>query len=84
VTAVNVETEERPVLALVEEKDGTKVRPYGDGYTATPQAERGKILFIARRSRDLCKRLGKGAVAAAAGVGGDHEDPSNQEVPAGN
>jgi uncharacterized protein (TIGR03435 family) len=53
------EQEERPVLALVVDKGGSKLLPYGDPKAATPPADDGKVLFMARHLPDLCERLGK-------------------------
>ena len=56
------ESEERPVYALVIDKGGSKLRPYGEKVPASPVApvaSDGKILFMVRHLPDLCERLGK-------------------------
>jgi len=53
------ESDERPILALVVDKGGSKMRPYGDQSSAPPPATDGRILFMARHLPDLCERLGK-------------------------
>jgi uncharacterized protein (TIGR03435 family) len=56
------ESEERPVYALVIDKGGSKLRPYGEKAPAppvTPVTSDGKVLFLARHLPDLCERLGK-------------------------
>lgn len=57
--AARVESAERPALALVIDKDGSKLLPYGDTNAASPKAEDGKTLFMVRHLPDLCERLGK-------------------------
>ena len=56
---VHRETAERPILALVIDKSGTKLRPYGEANAAPPSSTEGAILFMARHLPDLCERLGK-------------------------
>ncbi len=53
------ESDERPILALVIDKGGSKMRPYGDPGSAPPRNTDGGILFMARHLPDLCERLGK-------------------------
>jgi len=52
------ESDERPVSALVIDRGGSKLRPYGDT-SAPPPVTDGKVLFMARHIQDLCERLGK-------------------------
>jgi uncharacterized protein (TIGR03435 family) len=53
------ESDERPILALLVDKGGSKMHPYGDKIATPPSANDGKILFMARHLPDLCERLGK-------------------------
>jgi uncharacterized protein (TIGR03435 family) len=48
---------ERPVLALMVDKGGSKLHPYGDKVSMPPS--NGRILFMARHLPDLCERIGK-------------------------
>jgi uncharacterized protein (TIGR03435 family) len=52
-------SEERPVYMLLIDKDGLKMRPYGDHNAPPPPITDGKMLFLAKRLPDLCERLGK-------------------------
>ena len=54
----HVESDERPIFALVIDKGGSKMLPYGAN-VAAPSFNDGKILFMARHLPDLCERLGK-------------------------
>ncbi len=72
---VHHETAERPILALVIDKGGTKLRPYGEANAAPPPSTEGAILFMARHLPDLCERLGKVTgrpVIDRTGLGGDY------------
>ena len=51
------ELSEGPVLALMVDKGGSKMRPYGDKVSVPPS--NGRILFMARHMPDLCERIGK-------------------------
>jgi uncharacterized protein (TIGR03435 family) len=53
------ESQERPILALVVDKDGVKLPRYGDNVPAPPMVNDGRVLFMARRLHDLRERLGK-------------------------
>jgi len=50
---------ERPIFALVIDKGGSKMHPYGDRVSAPSLTNNGRILFMARHMPDLCERLGK-------------------------
>jgi uncharacterized protein (TIGR03435 family) len=54
-----VESAERPVYALVVDKDGSKLRPFGEKVLLPRSANPAQVLFMARHMRDLCERLGK-------------------------
>jgi len=53
------EADERPILALVIDKGGSKMHAYGDKVSVASPSTNGRILFMARRLPDLCERLGK-------------------------
>lgn len=52
-------SDERPILALVIDKGGSKLRPYGDNRSAPSPTPGGSVLFMVRHLPDLCERLGK-------------------------
>jgi uncharacterized protein (TIGR03435 family) len=69
------ESDERPILALVVDKGGLKMHPYGDKVSAPLPSTDGRILFMARHLPDLCERLGKVAgrpVIDKTGLDGDY------------
>jgi len=69
------EPEERPILALVVDKGGSKLHAYGDKVSTPTSSADGKILFMARHLPDLCERLGKVAgrpVIDKTGLDGDY------------
>jgi uncharacterized protein (TIGR03435 family) len=53
------EESDRPIFALVIDKDGPKLRSYADAIDVPPSAYEGKTLFMVRHMPDLCERLGK-------------------------
>ena len=53
------ESAERPILALLVDKGGSKMRPYGANVPDPSAGTDGRILFMARHLPDLCERLGK-------------------------
>jgi uncharacterized protein (TIGR03435 family) len=57
--AAQREAEERAIFALVVDKGGTKLRPFGETAAASRSNGDGKILFMAKTLSDLCERLGK-------------------------
>lgn len=57
--AAHHDWEEKPILALVADKGGVKLLPYGANVSAPPSNNDGKILFMVRHLPDLCERLGK-------------------------
>jgi uncharacterized protein (TIGR03435 family) len=69
------ESDERPILALVVDKGGSKLHPYGDKVPAAAAGTEGKVLFMARHLPDLCERIGKAAgrpVIDKTGLDGDY------------
>jgi uncharacterized protein (TIGR03435 family) len=61
--AAHLEPEERPIFALVIDKGGAKLRPYGNKVSGPPpvvpsSVDDGGILFMVRHLPDLCERLG--------------------------
>jgi uncharacterized protein (TIGR03435 family) len=54
-----LESVARPIFALLIDKSGLKLQPYGRNVPVSPPANDGKILFMARHLPDLCERLGK-------------------------
>jgi uncharacterized protein (TIGR03435 family) len=70
------ESGERPVFALLVDKGGSKVRPYGAKISVPASDNDGKVLFMARHMPDLCERLGKVAgrpVIDKTGLTGDYQ-----------
>jgi uncharacterized protein (TIGR03435 family) len=70
------ESDERPIFALVIDKGGPKLRPYGDTTTPPPSAREGQTLFMVRHLPDLCERLGKVTgrpVVDKTGLTGDYQ-----------
>jgi uncharacterized protein (TIGR03435 family) len=57
--AAQLESDQRPVLVLLIDKGGSKLRPYGGQASTTSSRVEGGILFMARHLPDLCERLGK-------------------------
>jgi uncharacterized protein (TIGR03435 family) len=55
----HLESAERPIFALVVDKGGSKMRPYGDKISVPSSIDDGNILFMARHLPDLRERLGK-------------------------
>jgi uncharacterized protein (TIGR03435 family) len=55
----HLESTERPIFALVVDKGGSKMHPYGDKISVPSSIDDGKILFMARHLPDLRERLGK-------------------------
>lgn len=56
----HLESDERPVFALLIDRDGPKLRAYGDGAPAPPSSRpEGSVLFMVRHMPDLCERIGK-------------------------
>jgi uncharacterized protein (TIGR03435 family) len=53
-----LEPAERQILALVVDKGGSKMHPYGDPISM-PAIDDGRVLFMARHMPDLCERIGK-------------------------
>jgi uncharacterized protein (TIGR03435 family) len=69
------ESDERAILALIVDKGGSKMHPYGDKISVPSSSNDGKILFMARHLPDLCERLGKIAgrpVIDKTGLDGDY------------
>ena len=61
--AAHLEPEERPIFALVIDKGGAKLRPYGakvsgPSSAAPSSVDDGGVLFMVRHMPDLCERLG--------------------------
>jgi uncharacterized protein (TIGR03435 family) len=70
------ESDERPILALVVDKGGAKVNPYGAKIAVPPSDNDGRVLFMARHMPDLCERLGKVTgrpVIDKTGLNGDYQ-----------
>jgi uncharacterized protein (TIGR03435 family) len=68
------ESEERSIFALVIDKGGVKLRPYGDNVNVPAYA--GATLFAARHLPDLCERLGRDTgrpVVDKTGLDGDYQ-----------
>ena len=57
--AARSEASERPIFALVIDKGGSKLHPFGDKFPTPSSPNEGNILFMARHMADLCERLGK-------------------------
>ncbi len=57
--AAQLQPGERPIFALVVDKGGSKLRPFGDPVPKPASANEGTVLFMARHLPDLCERLGK-------------------------
>ena len=57
--AAQLQPDERPIFALVVDKGGSKLRPFGDPVPKPASSNEGNILFMARHLQDLCERLGK-------------------------
>jgi uncharacterized protein (TIGR03435 family) len=73
--AAHREQEEKPILALVADKGGVKMRPYSENAPPPNPNQDGKILFMARHLPDLCERLGKVAgrpIVDKTGLDGDY------------
>jgi len=67
------ESDEKPVFVLAVDKDGSKIRPYGEKVDV-PSSD-GGTLFMARHLPDLCERIGKVAgrpVIDKTGLDGDY------------
>jgi uncharacterized protein (TIGR03435 family) len=70
------ESGERPILALLVDKGGPKLRPYDDASSGPPSVHDSRILFMARQLPDLCERLGKVTgrpVVDRTGLDGDYQ-----------
>ena len=52
------DSDERPILALLVDKGGSKMHAYG-AHLPVPSSTDGRILFMARHLPDLCERIGK-------------------------
>lgn len=55
----SLESAERPVYALVVDKHGSKLHPFGEKVLLPRSANTAQVLFMARHLPDLCERLGK-------------------------
>jgi uncharacterized protein (TIGR03435 family) len=69
-------SEERPIFALVIDKGGPSLRPYGDKVERPQSADQRRMLFMARHLPDLCERLGMVAgrpVVDKTGLDGDYQ-----------
>jgi uncharacterized protein (TIGR03435 family) len=68
------ESGERPIFALVADKGGTKLHPYGDKVERPSYP--GATLFMVRHLPDLCERIGKVTgrpVVDKTGLDGDYQ-----------
>jgi uncharacterized protein (TIGR03435 family) len=74
--AAHRETDERPIFALVIDKGGAKLQPFGAKIPKLTSNNGGTILFAARHLPDLCEWLGKAAgrpVIDKTGLNGDYQ-----------
>ena len=53
------ESDERPILALVVDKGGSKMHAFGEKVSGPSSSTEGRILFLAKHVPDLCERIGK-------------------------
>jgi uncharacterized protein (TIGR03435 family) len=73
--AAHRESVEMRILALVTDRDGSKLRPFGEKNSEPSDQREGRIVFLARHMPDLVERLAKVTgtpVVDKTGLNGDY------------